>query len=476
MSTLPRDRTANVAAGIALLPVLMALLAEAAWISVVAGLVEAFAARDPGPGIAVMLAWAIAGTLAAALLGRRLGDRWPTLAVLLVVSAGLAGWLAAPEVREALGSPGGGRLQAALAANLGGCLAAVAFVRGMAHARVPQDPGSIGNLLGVGVPGLALAAMAGGMAAEPWRRRFLDDAQGAVLVFIVAGLLALALSRLTMLDARLGVDWRRNPAWLVLLVVLLVAVAAAAGSISTVAGPVVVALLGVSIPVLLVAGVVGMDRRGARVLLFSVLFMILLVVLLRFAGAGPSGPADDLAIGNLPTLDAPAVLTAVVIGLMLLAAAGLVYVLARVWMRRRPQTDEDLLEERWIDHGDTSEPGSPRRRRRRRRFGRPAPADAAAAYEALLEDLAARRGVRREAGETPAEHARRLRGEGTGALALDLLAADYGLVRYGGVRLTATEEGRALRRARQLRRSLVDRGGGRRDQPPAGAAPGTPGG
>jgi hypothetical protein len=72
----------------------------------------------------------------------------------------------------------------------------------------------------------------------------------------------------------------------------------------------------------------------------------------------------------------------------------------------------------------------------------------------LLEDLASREGVRREDGETPAEHAARLRESGTGAFGLDLLAADYGLVRFGGIRLTEAEERRAVRRAGILRRRL----------------------
>ena len=44
-----------------------------------------------------------------------------------------------------------------------------------------------------------------------------------------------------------------------------------------------------------------------------------------------------------------------------------------------------------------------------------------------MESLAGRDPVAREDGETPAEHARRLRAAGHGTLALDLLAADVGL-------------------------------------------------
>ncbi len=58
--------------------------------------------------------------------------------------------------------------------------------------------------------------------------------------------------------------------------------------------------------------------------------------------------------------------------------------------------------------------------------------------------------MRREPGETPSEHAGRLRRTGLGALSLDLLAADYGLVRYGARDLTAVEERRAIGRAARL--------------------------
>ncbi len=63
--------------------------------------------------------------------------------------------------------------------------------------------------------------------------------------------------------------------------------------------------------------------------------------------------------------------------------------------------------------------------------------------------------MRREPGETPAEHAARLRGTGWGTLALDLLAADYGLVRFGGTRLSEAEDRRGIQRASLLRRRLT---------------------
>ena len=73
---------------------------------------------------------------------------------------------------------------------------------------------------------------------------------------------------------------------------------------------------------------------------------------------------------------------------------------------------------------------------------------------ALVDDLADRPQVRREPAETPAEHARRLREGGGSALGLDLLAADYALVRFAGVRLSEREDRRAVARWRTLRRTL----------------------
>ena len=137
-----------------------------------------------------------------------------------------------------------------------------------------------------------------------------------------------------------------------------------------------------------------------------------------------------------------------------------VIVLITLWMRR-PRVDEDVEDEdRWIDHGDETGPGAAGPAAARGAHG-PAPAGRRGrGVRELLEDLAPRPGVRREDGETPAEHAGRLREPGPGALGLDLLAADYGLVRFGGVRLSDAEERRAVRRASILRRLLVGRAPG----------------
>jgi hypothetical protein len=74
---------------------------------------------------------------------------------------------------------------------------------------------------------------------------------------------------------------------------------------------------------------------------------------------------------------------------------------------------------------------------------------------ALVRDLDDHPAVRRVAGETPAEHAARLRSAGPSPLSLDLLAADYALARYAGVELPPREDRRAVRRWRLLRGLLV---------------------
>jgi hypothetical protein len=142
--------------------------------------------------------------------------------------------------------------------------------------------------------------------------------------------------------------------------------------------------------------------------------------------------------------------------LILVAAAVAVAILVRLWMRRSQSDDADPTESRVIDRGGSAV--RPRRLRRRRFGRRPDPVDAVSAYRAIDEALRPT-ALRRRPGETPAEHARRLRAGGAtpAGLALDLLAADYALARFGGVPLSPAEDRRAVERWRLLRRSLTER-------------------
>ncbi len=428
-------------------PLALVTVAEAAWISVVAGLVQEFTLHQPTMRIALLTAFVAAGVVAARLVGPRLGERWPLVGLGLCAAGGAAGWLSSPEARAALGV---GALGDALAANPSGWLAALAILRGFAHARLPLSEETIGRLLGAGVPGLAVAAIVGGIVAEPFRGQFLADAIVAVIVFATTATVALALTRLAAVGADSGFDWRRNPASVGLLAVLVVAASTLAVPASSVAAPAIGFVVGVSIVPLLVIGlVVGFDRRTARLLAFALVAVVAVAIFMNLVG-GPS-PTPDNPVAPAPAVVAspPTEEIAIGAGLLLVLAALGVILLARLWMRRIPSVEDGLRETRTIDHGGDR----PRFRRRGRRHA-PAPVDAATAYEALIADLADRPVVRRGPAETPSEHARRLRTDGTSDLRLDLLAADYALARFAGVTLSSREDRRALNWWRLLRGRL----------------------
>lgn len=442
---------------IGLAPVALVAVAEAAWISVVGGLVQEFSLHPPGLGIPELVAFVVAGMLAARLLGRRAGRRWPSLALMLVFVAGLAGWLGSPDARAALRDG----ILPALSANPGGWVAGLALLRGFAHARLPIAEGRVALMLGVGVPGLAVASIVGGMVGEPFRTRFLGEALAASLVFVVAAMLALALARLTEVGANAGFDWRRNPSWLVLMVALLIVTIVAAIPLSAVAGVAIETLVAVALGPLLIAGLLtGFDRTQRRIFVLVIAVGVIVVLLIRFFArhattASSTSTGSQASQSTSSTADQVA---SIGLGGILLAIAVIgILILAAIWMERAQTPAEDLVEEsRTIDRGT----GGPPRRSWRPRLGRrPAPARAAAAYVALVEDLREHRTLRRDAGETPAEHAARLRATGRGSLSLDLLAADYELDRYAGRNLSEVEHGRAVGRWRALRRVMPRRAG-----------------
>ncbi len=442
------DRTSKV---IGLVPVGLVVVAEAAWISVIGGLLQEFAFREPVLGIPAFAAFVVAGVAAARVLGRRLGRRWPVVALLLIAIASIVGWLASPAARDALREG----LGPALTAHPAGLLAGLALLRGFAHARLPLVEDTVARLLGLGVPGLAISAMIGGVVGEPFRGRFLDDGLGMSIVFIVAATLALAITRLTVVGSDGGFDWRRNPTWLGLTIGLLVVAIVVAVPLSVVAGTAIESVFAIALgPMLLLGLLTGLDRTVRRVLgLIFATGLIVLIILRIFAQKpSPPNPAPGAAAGQGTPSVADQVMTISLGGLLLIASVIAILILAAVWLERTRPPDDDLLHEsRTIDHG----PGHSAPRRRRVRFGRRAePTGAAAAYVALVRDLDAHPEVRRGAAETPAEHAARLRSDGRATLSLDLLAADYALARYGGRTLPEREDRRAVRRWRALRRRL----------------------
>ena len=434
---------------VGLVPVALVVVAEAAWISVVGGLLQEFAFREPVLEIPAIAAFVALGIVSARLLGRRLDRRWPAIALVIIFAAGIVGWLASPAARTALGDGVG----PAIAAHPGGWMAGLAVLRGFAYARLPLVEGTVARLLGLGVPGLAIGAIVGGAIGEPYRGQFLAGALSASIVFIVAATLALALIRLTAIGSDGGFDWRRNPAWLGLTVGLIVVAIVAAVPLSVVAGTAIEAVFAIAlVPMLIIGLLTGLDRTVRRVLgLLLAAGVIVFIVVRIFAGNPTSpNPPPGVAAGQGRPSVADQLMAVSLGGLLLIAAIIAILVLVAVWMQRT-QPPAAVNESRTIDRGEDEVPAP----RRRRRFGRrPEPADAAAAYVALVHDLDGSPDVRRAAAETPAEHAARLRADGRAALSLDLLAADYALARYGGIGLPAREDRRAILRWRMLRRRL----------------------
>ncbi len=433
------------------LPVALVVVAEASWISVVDGLVAEFALRQPSLSIPALAGFVVAGILAARLLGPRLGAGWPPAALALILAAGVLGELASPAAQAALaGGPG-----AVLTANPDGWIAGLAALRGFAHARLPLAEGTVARLLALGVPFVAALAVLGGVIVEPFRTRFLADTLTAAVVFIGTGILALTLVRVAAVGEDAGFGWRRNPSWLGLTLAVLAVAVLAALPLAAVAGWAIEVLIAVSLGPLLVIGLtMGLDRTARRVVGFvlaagAVTYLVLMV----FQGTGglPAAPPGPPTAADRPTV-ADQILTAGLGGLVIVVAVVAILILAAIWMRRAAvPEDEPVTETRTIDRG-TDAPAP--RRGRRRGWRRVEPTDAAAAYVALVDDLARYPVIRRAGWETPAEHAARLRAAGRSDLRLDLLAADYALARFGGVDLPGREHRRAIGRWRRLRRTL----------------------
>ncbi len=441
----------RIATVVELAPVAFAVIAEAAWIAVLGGLLQGFGLHDPVLGVPILAAFVTIGIVAARLIGPRLEHSWPSVALVIVTLGAIAGVLLAADARTASGRG----LGPVLAAHPGGLVAGLAVLRGYAHARLPLEEGTVTRLLAIGIPGLAVMALIGGGVAEPFRDRFLADALGGSIVFVAATVLALAFARLGVVGADGGFDWRGNPAWLGLTVVLLVVAIVAAIPLSAVAGSAISILLSVALGPLLLLGIAtGFDRTGRRLLAFFIAVVAVLFILTRVFG-GTDGPLPSGAAGGSsvpPPSPAQDVVVMSLGGIVLLGLVVGALILIALWMRRTFPPTDLVDEERIIDaDGEALLPGRPRRRFRRR----PDPAGAAAAYVALVDDLDGHPDVRRQPAETPAEHAARLRSIGRSDLSLHLLAADYALARYGGETLPAREDRRAVGRWRMLRRRLA---------------------
>ena len=193
------------------MPLVLVCIAEAAWISVVGGLVQEFTLHQPEIGIAHLAVLVAIGATIANVAATRLGRRWPVVAFVLVVAAGPAGLLASGAARASLSAGSGPRWPRIRAVSSPGSRCSAG-----SPIRLPLAERTLTRLLAFGAPGLAFAALLGGIIVEPYRGRFLADALAASILFIGSTVLALAFARLGAIGDQRGIDWRRNPAWLAL--------------------------------------------------------------------------------------------------------------------------------------------------------------------------------------------------------------------------------------------------------------------
>lgn len=430
---------------LAALPGAATALAEGAWLAVVYS-ATSLALRDP----VELGLWPFAIAAAAGLLiVRRVPPRRVApLVVGAAVLGGAAGWLVDERALALLGQ---GAFEAALASHPAGWLLGAALWRGARHRDPASDDLVVGSLLRWGIIGLGVPWLVGWNVAAG-RAAFAAQALPATLAFAAAGLVAVGVTRLDALGRASGLDWRRNRAWLALLVgavALVVAIGLPVAFLVGASGEVLVRVLlgplaGAGEAVGRVAGPLA-DRIASG---------------LGGSGAPAGEPVVPPGPGSGPVWPAvPSWLQVVAaIALPVLAAGAVVFVRRRLGHIRpavpppRPARPARFEERRFVRPALALRLPRPPLPRLAWPGARP-PATASEAYLHLVDELDAP-GLVRAPTETPAAHARRLRAIGSGGLALDLLAADFELEQYGRVRLTAAEVRRAISRSLRLRRSL----------------------
>lgn len=437
------------------LPAAAAATAEGAWIAVWYAALGA-ATRSARPlGLPAFVVAAAVGLVLARRHRRgegRHNSRWARLgrrlSLLLVVAAG-AGLGLLLEQPTGLADPGTwarGLIAVIGAGEVGGLLLGFAVWRGTRHAEPERDDLVTAGLLGWGAPLLAVPWLIGGLRPAAG---FVEDALLGTMTFVAASLLAIGLTRLEALDRSVGLDWRRNRAWLALLVAIVVVASLAALPAAVLLGASVDALLGVVLGPL-TAGAAAAGR------VVGALGDAVGSVLGPPSGPGPAGEVGggSGSGGPVPDLVIPGVvggIAAVVFALLLVVVAY------RLWLRVRggrpsPAPPPPAVEERRFRLPELRLRVSLPTLAGVVSWRRPSqPRTASEAYLALAERLEGTGEVARRPGESPSGHARRLRAGGLGSLRFDLLAADVALERFAGRRLSSSELRRALARAREPR-------------------------
>ncbi len=364
------------------------------------------------------------------------------ITVAVVVMAGVAALLSGVATSDA-----GGFVRSAVV-DPGVWLVGIAVLRGAAHGE-PGTGYATERVFSLGMPALVVFWLLATWSGMLHNDVFATAAFTATLSFVSAGLLSLGLGRLSDLAVD-AVDRGARRRWL-LLVTGIVAVV-------LVIGVPLAAVLGLPVA----AAVAGVAGPLAPVLIFIFyllaipIFWLLDLIAGLFHGSGghtvptilqpsplgssvpplferPTGPPPDLTW-----------VLFVLIGVGVLVLLRLVaLLLARpVVTDIAPDADEVRVGEPIVL------PGLPRIPRPHLPARRQAPRTAVEAYQLSLVALAGGADGRL-VGETPREHAQRVRGSEVGR-DVRRLATDYQLQVFAGVRLTATETRRALERWRRI--------------------------
>jgi hypothetical protein len=450
-----RDRAGRwTVVAVALIPLALTVLAEAAWVAIVANLINEYALHQPVIDLPGFVLFVGVGLIFSRLVALDFGSRWPQVALAASIGAAITGVLMSPDAMAALTGKGLADIGQIIGANPGGLMAGMALLRGIAwgHAGLPLPEDRLIRLLAGGLIVITLAAVFGALAIEPWRHEFLGGALFDGLLFAGAAMLALAFTRQAIAAGDVAAGWQRNPVWVVTLLVAVVTLVVIAMAVSGQVKPTIEVIIAVLAAPLTVVGLIaGWTRRGLRIFVGILVFAVILGTLgSAIVRVLPGGEGDTNGVG-LPASPVDRAVAVGVAGSVLILIVLVILFLVRIWMRRLAVEGGDVVEERYVDRSE--EPTAPARARRRRGF-RGQPADAVTAYRALLMDISERYGVKREKSETPREHAERLRVDSNAGLPLNLLAADYALASFGEVRLTAAENKRAVSRWRLLRRRL----------------------
>ncbi len=436
-----------------LLPSALDALAEGSllWVGYVAlaSLGSGRAKLGPLEFVLVAALGAVASRWAASEHARRL--LLPTLAL----AAAVVGWVADPLVRATLVGPDPA---AALARHLPGWLLGLALLRGAAHTDPADDDRITSALLAVGVPALAIPWL---LPAVNHRPDLAAPVLLGSLVFVASGLLAIAFGRLQALGLAPH-ESRGGRAWTMVAVTITVSMS----------GLAIGAALFLGAPIqLLVAAALGPAARFLALLLAWLAPLVAtiwtavatIVGSIRLPGAGPATgvggtPPGPVPVSSVPPGGAPAPLVPVLVVLAALLALGLLIRYRRVFSSPRPWKPERGAEERvFVPPRMALDLRLWGHRPRLRLPHRPAALDAPGAYLRVLAELARHPDLRRGVAETPAAHARRIRGRGFSDAAFGLLAADFELVRYGDRTLSDHETRRGLARAQRLRREIRQR-------------------